>query len=85
MRTYLVQELRLHVEHALEVEGPQAQHIVELDLGLLRTEDGREGVDGLGCGRGLGRWGGGIEQSGGYGWMDGWMGERASELCKVKN
>lgn len=46
----LVEELGVHVQHALEVEGAEAQHLVEVDLGLHRAEDGREGVDGLwGC------------------------------------
>lgn len=44
----LVEEFRVDVEHALQVEGAEAQHLVEVDLGLLRAVDGREGVDGLG-------------------------------------
>lgn len=57
--TYLVlgvfvEELGVNVEDALEVEGPQAQHLVEVHLGLHRAEDGRERVNGLVCGGGVG-------------------------------
>ena len=90
----LVQELGLHVQHALEVEGADAEDLVELDLGLLRAEDGREAVDGLlwwyvwGCGRvcaRLGAMGGlGVLKNRGVGLSDRQTGESTDDSAYIR-